>query len=164
MEYDFSTLSILAEVSIAFVALSAIVSSIRVTFGENLSSFQRLLVQFFTVTGLFAVTNNLLPMVLWQFWQNELVVATYCCWYMLTVIFGYLCFYVRQRIQIKAPTPLPSLFVMIGYGICIAVLVLSVADIYWEPSLAIITALSFWALCSTAVIFVYFLSTFIDHQ
>ena len=164
MEYDFSTLSILAEVTTAFVAFSAIIASIRVSFGEALTTFQNLLVQFFTVSGMLAVSIALAPMVLWQFWHDELLVARVSTWYALVTASLYIFYYIRRRIQIKAPTPLPSLLVMIGYGIYLAILIISLTEIFWQPSLAIITASCFWALCSSVVIFVYFLSTFIDYH
>ena len=46
MEYNFSTLIVLAEVPTAFVEFSAIIASIRVTFAEALIKFQNLLVHF----------------------------------------------------------------------------------------------------------------------
>ena len=109
MEYDFSTLSILAEVTTAFVAFSAIVASIRVTFGEPLTIFQNLLVQFFTVSGMLSVSIALAPMVLWQFWHDELLVARISTWYAFVTSSIYIVYYIRRRRQIKAPTPLPSL-------------------------------------------------------
>ena len=67
MEQNFSTLTILAEVTTAFVAFSAIVASLRVTLGEKLTEFQKLLIHFFTESGMLAVSIALLPLVLWGF-------------------------------------------------------------------------------------------------
>ena len=164
MEQDFNTLTILAEVTIAFVAFAAIVASLRITLGKKLTPFQSLLVHFFTETGLLNLSIALLPMVLWEFWQNEPTVAWYTTLYTLIVCTLYMVYYVRRRIQIKAPTPLPSLLVMIGYGIWITVLAITLSGIYWPPSLAIIAAFCLWGLISTAVIFVAFLATFVGSE
>ena len=61
LERELATLTILAEVTIAFVAFSAIVASLRVTLGKKLTKFQNLLVHFFTESGMLAVSAALLP-------------------------------------------------------------------------------------------------------
>ncbi len=162
MDYDFSTLTILAEVTIAFVAFSAIVASLRVTFGKKLTPFQNLLVHFFTESGMLNVSIALLPLVLRGFWQDELTVARYTTWYIFVTSGAYLTFYIRRRVRIKAPTRWPSLLVMIGYGIWLPVLAVTLTEIFWRPSLAIVAAVCLWALCSGAVIFTSFLATFVD--
>ena len=68
MEHEFNTLTILAEITIAFVTFSAIVASLRVTLGKMLTPFQSLLVHFFTESGMLNVSVALLPLVLWGFW------------------------------------------------------------------------------------------------
>lgn len=164
MEYNFGTLIVLAEVTTAFVAFSAIIASIRVTFGEALTKFQNLLVHFFTESGMLGVSVCLLPMVLWQFNQNEYWVAVWTTWYTVVVASTYLVFYILRRLKIDAPTPLPSALVMISYVVWLMVLVVTLTEYFWPPSLAIITAICFWSLCSSVVIFVYFLSTFMDRD
>jgi hypothetical protein len=67
MEHSFNTLSLLAEILMAFVAFSAIVASLRVSFEAALTDFQKLLVQFFTVSGMLGVTILILPLVVAQF-------------------------------------------------------------------------------------------------
>ena len=162
MEQNFDTLIILAEVTIAFVAFSAIVASLRVTQGEKLTEFQNLLMHFFTESGMLNVSVALLPLVLWGFWPDEPTVARYTILYTLLATGIYLAFYVRRRIGIGAPTPWPSLLVMIGYAIWLAVLTIALTGVFWQPSLSIIAAVCFWALCSGGVIFVSFLRTFVD--
>ncbi len=161
MESSLSTLAVLAEVTIGFVAFSAIISALRVSFGQKLSPFQTLLVQFFTVSGMITVSVLLLPLVLAEFWQDELIVARYAIFYTLSISFPYVIFYIRQRIKIDAPTPFLSLFVMIGYGIMLATLTAVATGIYWQPTLGLIAALGFWGLFSSTVIFVSFLAEFV---
>ena len=164
MEQDFNTLTILAEVNIGFVAFAAIVASLRITLGKELAPFQKLLIHFFTETGLLNLSIALLAMVLWGFWPDVPTVAWYTTLYAFIVTTLYMVYYVRRRFQIKAPTPLPSLLVMIGYGIWITVLALSLTGIFWAPSLAIVAAFCLWGLISTAVIFVAFLTTFVGSE
>lgn len=164
MERELATLTILAEVTIAFVAFSAIVASLRVTLGKKLTDFQNLLVHFFTESGMLAVSVALLPLVLSGFWQDERIVARYTIVYTLVATATYLSFYIRRRLKIGAPTPLTSLVVMIGYGVWMTVLAVTLSEIFWQPSLAIVAAVCLWALCSSAVVFVSFLGTFVDRE
>ena len=164
METDLNTLTILAEVTIAFVALSAIVASIRVTFGEKLSPFQQLLVHFFIETGMLAVSVTLLPLVLVGFWQDELIVARTTIAYTFVVSGIYLVFYIRRRLRINAPTPWVSKLVMIGYGVWLPLLAITAMGIFWQPSLEIVAAYCFWALFSGVLIFDSFLATFVQGE
>jgi hypothetical protein len=164
LDRELATLTILAEVTVAFVAFAAIVASLRVTLGKKLTEFQNLLVHFFTESGMLGVSVALLPLVLSGFWQEELIVARYTIVYTLVSTTIYLIYYVRRRLRVGAPTPLTSLVVMIGYGIWIAVLAVTLAEIFWKPSLAIIAAVCLWALCSGALVFVSFLATFVDRE
>jgi len=161
MQTNLDTLTVLAEVTIAFVAFAAIVATLRRTFGEQLSPFQRLLIRWFIESGMLAVSIQLLPLVLAGFWQNELIIARYSIFYTLIVSLAYLIYYIRRRIIIKAPTPLASLLVMIGSAIWLLVLAMAGAGIVLQPSLAIVVAYSFWVLMSAAIIFVTFLATFV---
>ena len=164
METHLDTLTILAEVTIAFVAFAAIIATLRRTFGEQLSPFQRLLIHFFTETGMLAVSIELMPLVLAGFWQDELPVARYTILYTLAASFAYLISYIRRRTKIKAPTTLPSLVVMIGYGVWLPVLAMAGAGIVLQPSLAIVVAYCYWALLSGAIIFVTFLGSFVHDE
>ena len=164
METHLDTLTILAEVTIAFVAFAAIIATLRRTFGEKLSPFQRLLIHFFTETGMLAVSIELMPLVLAGFWQDELSVARYTIIFTLAASFAYLISYIRRRTKIKAPTTLPSLVVMIGYGVWLPVLAMAGAGIVLQPSLAIVVAYCYWALLSGAIIFVTFLGSFVHDE
>ena len=164
METSISTLMILAEVTTAFVAFATIVASLRVTLGQELTPFQRLLVQFFTESGMLTVSAEVLPLILVGFWHDELMIARYSIFYALVSSAIYLVFYVRRRIRISAPTPLPSLFVMIGYAIWAPVLLLAGIGILGEPTLAIVAAFCFWCLFSGVVVFVSFLAAFVHTE
>ena len=164
MATSLDTLTVLAEVTNAFVAFAAIIATLRRSFGEKLSPFQLLLIHFFTETGMLAVSIELMPLVLAGFWQDELPVARYTILYTLAASFAYLISYIRRRTKIKAPTTLPSLVVMIGYGVWLPVLAMAGAGIVLQPSLAIVVAYCYWALLSGAIIFVTFLGSFVHDE
>jgi hypothetical protein len=161
METSLQTLSVLAGITIAFVTFATIIATLRRTFGERLSLFQRLLVRWFTEVGMLTVSIELLPLVLAGFSQNEVIVAKFSIFYALLVTFAYMVYYVRQRIRIKAPTPLTSMFVMIGCAVWIVVLAMAGAGIVLEPKLAIVAAYSFWLLIAASLVFVTFLAAFV---
>ena len=164
MEHEFNTLIILAEVTTAFVAFSAIVASLNVTVGKKLTPFQKLLVHFFTESGMISVSCCLLPLVLWSFWQDEVVVARYAITFTLVTAVTYFVWYLRQRVKIDAPTALPSVLVILGYAVMFCVYAGTVTGILWQPSLGILAAGALWVLCSCALIFAYFLSSFVDSE
>ena len=162
MDQDLNTLMILAEVIIAFVAFAAIVASLRINLGQRLSPFQRLLVHFFTEVGMLNVAIALLPLVLSSFFDDEIKISRITIVSVIGALIIYLIYYVGRRRKIKAPTPILSLMVMIGYAIWVPVLFLSAMGTFWEPTLGIIIAFCFWGLISNAAIFAYFLATFVD--
>ncbi|MFT4563531.1 MAG: hypothetical protein ACI9BW_003287 [Gammaproteobacteria bacterium] len=108
-------LIVLTEVIVAFVAFSSIVASIKLSIGSALSPLQRLLIHFFTESGMLAASVCLLPLVLWGFWQDEALVTRITCAYTFATSLSYLVWYMRRRIQIEAPTPLASAAIMVGW-------------------------------------------------
>lgn len=162
MNFYFDALSILAEVTTAFVSLAVIVATLRMTLGAKLTSFQKLLVQFFTVSGMLGVSAMLIPFVFASLLKSKDDVISYSLTYAGTVTLMYLIVYLRQRIAIKAPTPMPSIFVMSGYALSVALLTLTKLGIYWTPTLGMLVLYGFWVLGGSVIIFVYFLSDFVN--
>ena len=161
MESSFNTLALLAEIMTAFVGFAAIVASLRVSFGEALTDFQKLLVQFFTVSGMLGVSVMILPLVLAEFWNDEQTIAKYSIIYTIAASSVYLIVYLRQRFRIRAPTPKISVLVMVGYAFWLPILALIAGGLIWDTTLGVIAAYGFWALVSSVAIFVYFLREFI---
>ncbi len=162
MEHDFSTLIVLAEVTVAFVAFSSIVATIKLTIGDELNKFQRLLIHFFTESGMLSTTVCLLPLVLWEFWPDEVIVAQLVSGYTLLMTLPYLLWYIRRRLKVDYPTPLSSKLIIAGYFAWMPILIINATGNIWLPSISVITAITFWALVTSAVVFVTFLSTFVD--
>jgi len=161
METSLNTLSLFAEILMAFVAFSAIVASLRVSFGAALTDFQKLLVQFFTVSGMLGVSVLILPLVISEFSDNEKTVAQYSIIYTLACTGIYLVVYLRQRFRIGSPTPLLSALVMIGYFTWLPILLLIAIGVVFEATLGVLAAYGFWVLVSSPAIFVLFLYEFI---
>ncbi len=161
MEPNTGALPIIAEVGIGFVGFSTIVAVLRQTFGSQLSSFQILLIHFYIETGLLNVAMALLPIGLFSLLDSEPAVWRASTLVILIVLFVYLPTYIWRRRAVHAPNPVISWVVMIGYAVSGILLIVTLTEVYWQPSLAVTTAYLFWAFCSSAAIFIYFLGTFL---
>ena len=152
----------LAEITVVFVAFAVIVAAIRITFGEKLARYQILLVHFFTEGGMLVASFALVTVVLYQFFPDELHAATIATWYCLLTIAAYLLTYLYRRGEIKAPTPLLSVLNIAVWFIWVIVLALTLSELFWLPSFAIIAGLTLWGLASTTIIFISFLNAILD--
>ena len=103
----------------------------------------------------------MLPLVLAEFLDDEKILIQFSAIYILATSGLYLFTYLWNRIKLKAPTPLVSALVMIGYFIWLPFLILTAAGLVFHPSLGIIAAYGFWIFISSTAIFVYFLYEFI---
>lgn len=164
MEPDFQSLIVFAEIGVAFVAFSTIVAALQPIRGKPFTKFQVLLVHFYIESGSMNVGLALLPIVLWQFFGDEETVWRLATLAILILTSIYLVTYVVRRRRVRAPTPLPSLIVMLGYGVFIVLMFLTVSEKFWPPSMAIYLAYLLWGLISSAIIFIYFFSSFIKRS
>ena len=163
MENDIDALSILAEVTIAFVAFVTIVASIKLSLGDEMTPYQRLVIHYFTESSMLAISILLLTIVLIQWFPGRTVlVSRISCIYAFIATALYLVWYMKRRIAIKAPTPVVSMLVIFGYFLMIVLLGITISGIYWQPSIKIIEAIGLWNLAGSAVIFTAFLGSFID--
>ena len=149
MEHDFNTLIVLAEVTVAFVAFSSIVATIKLTIGDELNKFQRLLIHFFTESGMLSISVCPLPLVVWDFIPNEVLVAQIVSGYTLLFMPAYLAWYLKRRRGVNFATPLSSRVIIIGYLVWIPILIANLLGLLWEPSISIIVGVTFWALVSS---------------
>jgi len=161
MEPNVGALPLIAEVGIGFVGFSTIVAVLQQTLGRQFTEFQILLVHFYIETGLLNVVLTILPIALFSFSDSEPFVWRFSTISILVLSSCYLPTYVRRRKKAEAPNPFISWFVIIGYGVSGVLLILTLTEVFWQPSLAVTTAYLFWAFCSSAVIFVYFLGSFL---
>lgn len=161
MKPDFQSLTIMAEIGVAYVAFSTIVAALQPIRGKPFTRFQVLLVHFYIESGSLNVGFALLPLVLWNFFHDEFMVWRVSTAALMIFTAVYLVTYVARRRRVRAPTSLTSLSVMIGYGIFIILMLVTVTEIFWQPSLAIYSAYLLWGLFSSAMIFIYFFGSFI---
>ena len=164
MEPNLDSLMTIAEVGIGFVAFSTIVAVLQQAFGKALNPFQVLLVHFYIEVGLLNVGLALLPLVLFDIYSDPATVWTFEVFAIIFLTGIYLPTYVVRRRKIDAPTALPSLVVMVGYAIISVLLVLTLIGGFWPPSQGIVTMYLLWAFSSSALIFVYFLSSFLKSE
>ncbi len=161
MEPNFESLIVIAEIGIAYVAFSTIVAALQPIRGKPFTHYQVLLVHFYVESGSLNVGLALLPLVLWNFFPDELLVWRLSNATMLVTFSLYLATYVVRRRRVRAPTPVPSLLVMAGYGSLVIVLIVTLTEIFWLPSLGIYSASLYWGLIGSSLIFIYFFGSFI---
>ena len=161
MDKEIDTVILLVEVIVPFVALSSIVAFVKMTRGKNVTPHQRLLVHFFTESGMLAASVCMLPLVLIGFLEDSVLVTRITCMYTLMSVALYLSGHLKRRFKIKAPTPIGGTIAIIGWALWIPVLTITDAGKVWEAQLAIVTALGFWSIIGSTIIFVTFLATFV---
>ena len=161
MEPGFNSLIVFAEIGIAYVAFSTIVAALQPIRGKPFTRFQVLLVHFYIESGTLNVGFALLPIVLWNFFHDELIVWRVSTATLMVCTAIYLVTYAVRRRRVRGPISLPSIIVMTGYGVFIALMFVTLTEIFWPPSLAIYLSYLLWGLSSSAMIFIYFFGSFI---
>lgn len=164
MEPNLDSLMTIAEVGIGFVAFSTIVAVLQQAFGRALNRFQILLVHFYIEVGLLNVGLALLPLVLFDVYGDAATVWKIEVFAILSITAIYLPAYAVRRRKAKAPAALPSYIVMVGYAIISVLLVMTLIGSFWQPSQGIVTMYLLWAFSSSALIFVYFLGSFLKSE
>ena len=163
MQGNFDFFVVYTEVSIAFVAFATIVATLRQAFGGGLTPLKYLLFRFFVEIGFIYVIVAIAPIALVNILTSELQVWRILTYMILVTIALGLPFYIYRRIKTKAPIPLISRLVMIGYGISLILMITTATELFWLPSLATTSYMLIWGLVSNIAIFLYFLGTFIEH-
>jgi len=164
MDYNPDTLMLLAELTIAVVAFAVIVASLRITSGEKLDAFELMLIQFFAESGLMVFIVAVFPLVLLEFGLDEQLVAIISTWGALILLVPYFSYYFWRRSRIEAPANIPMIVSSVGWLLWVFVLGITLTGAFWVPSLAIITALVFWGLCSFVVVFLGYLANFVGRK
>lgn len=163
MENDIEVLGLLAEVTIAFVAFVTIVASIKLSFGADLTPYQRLIIHYFTESCLISISILLITIVLIQWFPvDEALVSRIACAYSFIVIGLYLGWYVQRRLALNVAIALVPRLVMGGYLLAVVLMGITISGLIWRPTVTIVEALAVWNLIGAAVIFSSFLSSFID--
>jgi hypothetical protein len=150
-----------AGIMMAFVAFTTITATLRQSSGHPLSPIQYLLFRFFSETGLIHVVEAMVPVALIQLGYGDETVWLLATYVAFLPVLIYLPFYVHRRRQTKAPVPLLSVAVMIGYGAAILMIGLTLTGLFWEPSRTIITLYLMWAMVSSVAVYFMVLGGFV---
>jgi len=162
MQSNLDFLVLYAEITMAFVAFSTIVATLRQAFGGHLTRLQILLFRFFVEVGFLHLTIAIAPIALLTTLTSEVQVWRLSTYMILIVTGLYLPFYMRRRKKIEERIPWISLLVMVGYGISIIAMIATATELFWLPSLATTTYFLVWGLISNIAMFIYFLGTFLE--
>ena len=161
MDANTDFLILFAEVSIAFVAFTTIVATLRQTISGALRPLQYLLFRFFVDVGLMHFLVALIPVGLMYIVPDETDVWRITNYFILVFTVFYMPNYIARRRRIDAPVPLLSLTVMVGYTIFVLMTVITATEIFWPPSLTTTTLFLLWRMGSNAAIFGLFLGSFV---
>ena len=114
MENYTAFLEIYIQALLGTVAFMAIVATLRLASGEILPPLQNLVVRFFVEAGLMQLILAMIALFLARNIPDQTEADRLFILLNLVATMLYLAIYVWRRSKIKAPTPLPSLLVMIG--------------------------------------------------
>jgi hypothetical protein len=84
------------------------------------------------------------------------------CFLIFTGILFFLPFHIRRRIRLGVPLPLISRITAIGYITFIIILLLALMEIWWKPSLALISAIFIYGMVTNTLIFMQVLVSFVE--
>jgi hypothetical protein len=161
METNTSFLELYAGLVMAFIAFATIVATLRQTAGGGVTPPQNLLVHFYMESGFLHLVVAIAALALLTVLPHDLVwrIINYAT---LASIVCYMPYYLTRRRKINAPVPLVTVLVILGY-VAMAILTIVVAtELIWVPSLATVTIFMVWALIADIIVFVYYLSTFVE--
>ena len=161
MAPDFDTLIVIAEIGIAYVAFSTIVAALQPIRGKPFTHYQVLLVHFYLESGTLNVGFAILPLVLWHYFHDELMVWRVATAILVPIIIIYMIYYLMRRKHVRAPTFIPSLMVMVGHAIAVVLMIITLTEKFWLPSMATYATYLFWGFASSSLIFLYFFDSFI---
>lgn len=148
------------------VAFMTIVATLRLALGETLLPLQNLVVRFFVEVGLLQLILAMTALFLVRNMSDQVEADRLMILFLLVALVLYLTTYVQRRRKIKARTPLPSLLVMIGYGVEIVAFVVILSGQFWQPSTTdtktIIQIHFIWVELSLVIVFLYFMGEFMS--
>jgi len=163
METNTSFLEIYAGIVMAFIAFSTIVATLRQTSGLGVTPHQNLLTRYYVEVGFLHLILVMMTLALLTFLPEDLVwrLVNYC---VLASILLYMPYIVARRRRLGLPLPLASQLVALGYLLTALLTIVLATEWIWVPSLASTTVIFVWSLIADIVMFVLYLSTFVEHE
>jgi hypothetical protein len=162
LETNIEVLYLYTEVFVAYIAFATIVATLRQAFGKLLTPFQYLLFRFFVDSGLIHVVIALLTISLVTVIENELMAWRISTYTIVISVSIYLPSYLIRRRKLNMVMPISSKIVAVGYGCFIPYMIVTASELFWLPSLATTLTYLIWAIMSNILVFVQFLSTFVE--
>lgn len=160
MTYYVDFLDLYIEIMLGTVAFMTIVATLRQAFGKALPKHQYLIVRYLVEVGLSHVFLAMLALAFAYFEPDPAKALRYTYYSIAAYAIPYLSFHLWRRTRQKAPTPLHSTLVMIGYvGLSVSILITAAGYVFPQTKELIIAYL-LWAFLAHIVIFFGFLGSF----
>jgi hypothetical protein len=152
------------EVIIAFVAFAAIIATLRQSFGNKLTALQYILVRWIIEVSLLLVFVAFSTIVINTVMEDAETAWRYSTFLIIFAIPAYLFSYLRRRAKLNLAMPLSSKLVSVGYFLSVLFLITTLTGLTLEPSLKTVMVYLTWGLASLLIVFLQFLSLFIDWE
>lgn len=155
-------LSLYAEVCLAWVAFAAIVATLRQALGGYFTPLQYVMFRFFVECSLIHFMTALTSVAFLSVFKDEPLAWRATSLLTLTGILFFLPFHIRRRVRLGVPMPLISRITAVGYITLFIILLLALTEIWWKPSLALISAIFIYGMVTNTLIFMQFLGSFVE--
>lgn len=151
-----------SEVCMAWCAFAGIVATLRTATGGNFTPEQWLMFRFFTECSIVLLMISMISIALLQADFGEEVVWRSVSIYTALTITFYMPFHLRRRMRLVATIHPFSRGVAVGYAILLLVMLVSLTEVWWEPSSIQVAVLLLYGLATNSVIFFIFLSSYVE--
>ena len=155
-------LTLYAQLCLAWVAFTAIVATLRQALGGHFTPLQYVMFRYFVESSLLFFVMTLFSIALLESLSDEQRVWQLTILMFAAAIAVYIPFHLRRRVRLGVPLPLVSLLVTAGYSILFIVLVLSLLEMFWRPSLVLVAVTCVYSITGNSLIFIQFLGTFVE--
>lgn len=155
-------LSLYAELCLAWVAFTAIVATLRQALGGHFTPLQYVMFRYFVESSLLFFMMTLASIALLESLSDEQQVWRITILMFAVAIVTYVPFHIRRRTRLGVPLPLASLLITVGYVILFVILVLSLLEVFWRPSLMLVAVTCVYSIGGNSIVFIQFLGTFVE--
>ena len=141
-----------------------IVATFRQAHGERFNSLQYVMFRFFVECGLVCFTCAFIPFALFSVMSDEYLIWKVSIFVDFFLLIVYMTYHLRRRIRLGVAMPLVSKITVVGYQFIGVIMIAAFFELWLRPSLLIIVLLTSWGLITNALIFVYFLGSFVEQE
>lgn len=155
-------LSLYAELCLAWVAFTAIVATLRQALGGHFTPLQYVMFRYFVESSLLFFMMTLASIALLESMSDEQRAWEITILMFTVAIATYVPFHIRRRTKLGVQMPITSLFVVVGYVILFIVLLLSLFDVFFRPSLMLVAVTCVYSIGGNSIVFIQFLGTYVE--